>query len=86
MMDKKKCFVQKFKFGKHFDESIHQIQNIINFLNRSFSTTFNRMVADFIRGKSGRLYLFNVKGYRVESPLSEMRMKVKITHRGRTEF
>ena len=60
-------------------EHIHQI---VKFLNRGMGTVFNRMVADFIRGNSGRLFLFNIKAYRVESPLSEMRMKVKITHRG----
>lgn len=82
ILNKRKCHVQKFKFGKHYDESISQIYEIIQYLNRSFATNFNRMIGDFIRGNSGKLHLFNINAYRVESPLSELRMKVKITHRG----
>lgn len=81
-LNKRRCFVQKFKFGRHFDESIDQLRRLAEFLSRALGARFNRLVGDFVRGNSGRLCLFNVKGYRVESPLSELRMKVKITHRG----
>jgi hypothetical protein len=82
LLNKRRCIVQCFKFGKHFDDCMSQLQEIVNFLGRSMKANFNRLIGDFIRGKSGKLYLFNIKAYRVESPLSEMRMKVKITHRG----
>lgn len=83
IINKKNCSVKKFKFGKHYDEAMIQLNNIKIFLERTFKTYFTELICEFIRAGNGKLYLFNVRTFKVESPFCENLLKLKITHRGK---
>ena len=86
ILNKKRCQLQRLKHGKHFEEAMSQTREVVKFLERSMATRFTQIICEFIRGYDQRLFLFNVKAFRVESPLTETRMKAKITHRGNSRL
>ena len=57
------CNIIETKSGKHLDETIPYVKNIVKFMKVHAKAEFSELVADFVKDESGIWWMINVKAF-----------------------
>ena len=60
---KKHCTIVPTRNGKHIDQTLPYLENLVKFVENNTNLRFKELVGDFIKDESGTYWLTGVKAY-----------------------